>query len=412
MKRVLHVGKFYPPVTGGMERVVQALCRASEGLVDSRVLALNTGGTTVEDVVEGVPVTRVGTIGAVGSVTIAPSLAWRLRRPAADLIVLHEPNPWALLSYALVRPPPPLAIWYHSDVVRHPLQYNLFYAPVARPAYSRARCFIVSSPPLGEPASALAPYRSRIRVIPFGIDPAEWAAAGDVRVRATALTRELGPFVLFAGRHVPYKGVDVLLRALQGTATRAVIAGDGPQRSAWESLARELALDGQVRFTGDVSDAELRALFHAASAFVVPSVTRAEAFGYVQLEAMAAGTPVISTDVPSGVSWVNQHDRTGLVVPAGQAEALRAAIVRLMADAALRERLGAAGRARVDHEFTLARLRERLQSLYGELGLLARDHGAESERAAASEPRERSGVGVPASQRAGESEGRSPSEKK
>ena len=382
MKRVLHVGKFYPPVPGGVERVVQALCRASEGLVESRVLAMNTGGATVEDEVEGVPVTRVGTIGAVGSVTIAPSLAWHLRRAsplrqgyggqAPDLIVLHEPNPWALLSYALVRPTPPLAVWYHSDVVRHPLQYNLFYAPVARPAYSRARCFIVSSPPLGEHASALAPYRSRIRVIPFGIDPAKWAADGGVSERAASLVRELGPFVLFAGRHVPYKGVDVLLRALQGTTARAVIAGDGPQRSAWESLSRALSLDGQVRFTGDVPDAELRALVHAASAFVLPSVTRAEAFGYVQIEAMAAGTPVISTDVPSGVSWVNQHERTGLVVPAGQPGALRAAIVRLMGDAALRERFGAAGRERVEREFTLARLRERLRGLYEELGLLER----------------------------------------
>src|SRR4029079_10204520 len=222
-----------------------------------------------------------------------------------------------------------------------------------------------------------------------------------------------------------YKGVDVLLRALQGTAARAVIAGDGPQRSAWESLARELSLDGQVRFTGDVPDAELRALVHAASALVLPSVTRAEAFGYVQIEAMAAGTPVISTDVPSGVSWVNQHERTGvvvaggapaapgLVVAAGQPEPLRAAIVRLLADGALRERFGAAGRERVEREFTLARLRERLQSLYGELGLLTRNRAAaQSERAAASEPRERSGVGVPASERAGESEGRTPSEKK
>ena len=412
MKRVLHVGKFYPPVAGGMERVVQTLCRASEGLVESRVLAMNTGRATVEEVVEGVPVTRVGTIGAVGSVAIAPALARRLRRADADLIVLHEPNPWALLSYALVRPPPALAIWYHSDVVRHPLKYSLFYAPLAHPAYSRAQRFIVSSPALGEHAAPLARHRARVRVIPFGIDPAEWAADGRVRERAAALAREIGPFVLFAGRHVPYKGVDVLLRALQGTPTRAVIAGDGPQRAAWQSLARELSLDRQVRFTGDVPDAELRALFHAASALVLPSVTRAEAFGYVQIEAMASGTPVISTDVPSGVSWVNQHERTGLVVAAGQPDALRAAIARLMADAPLRERFGAAGRERVEREFTLVRLRERLQSLYGELGLLTGNPAAQSERADASGPRQRSGVGVPASERVGESEGRSPSEMK
>jgi rhamnosyl/mannosyltransferase len=109
---------------------------------------------------------------------------------------------------------------------------------------------------------------------------------------------------------------------------------------------------------------------HACALLVLPSVTRAEAFGYVQLEAMAAGKPVVSTDVPSGVSWVNQHERTGLVVPARDAGALGAALERLMGDAALRARFGAAGRARVEDEFTLGRLRERLRLLYEESALL------------------------------------------
>ena len=78
-------------------------------------------------------------------------------------------------------------------------------------SYGRARRFIVSSPALGEHAAALAPYRDRVRVIPFGIDPAAWTAA-----RSRAAT-DGEPFVLFAGRHVAYKGVDVLLRALRGT---------------------------------------------------------------------------------------------------------------------------------------------------------------------------------------------------
>jgi rhamnosyl/mannosyltransferase len=360
VKRVVHVGKFYPPVSGGMETVVETLCQASAGLVQSDVLVMNTGRETVEERIDDVGVTRVGTIGAAGSVTIAPGLMSHLRRVRADLLVLHEPNPWALLSFALVHPSTPVVIWYHSDVVRPALQYALFYAPLARPAYKRALRFIVSSPALGEHAAALEPYRDRLRVIPFGIDPAAWRTG-----------RNGGPpFVLFAGRHVPYKGVDVLLRALQGTGIATVIAGDGPMRAAWEALARELGVDGHVRFAGEVPDGELRRLMETCAVAVLPSVTRAEAFGYVQLEAMACAKPIVSTDVPSGVSWVNQHDRTGLVVPAGDAAALRAALQRLMADQALRHRFGAAGRARVEQEFTLARLRERLTSLYDELGLL------------------------------------------
>jgi glycosyltransferase involved in cell wall biosynthesis len=365
MMRVLHVGKFYPPHPGGIERVVETLCQSTRGIVENHVLVANSTSATVEEVVDGVPVTRVGTIGAAGSVHIAPTFAWWLRRIPADLMVLHEPNPWALLSYAIARPRAPLFIWYHSDVLRPALQYALFYAPMARFAYGRARRIIVSSPALAQHAKALAPYKDRVRVIPFGIDPGVWRPA------AGGSTTEGEPFVLFAGRHVGYKGVDVLLRALARNAAHAVIAGDGPKRAEWQQLSRELGLDGRVTFPGEVSDAELRRLMHACAVFVLPSVTEAEAFGYVQIEAMAAGKPVISTDVRSGVSWVNQDGRTGLVVPAGDAEALGHAINRLIGDAPLRARFGAAGRARVEDEFTMGRLRERLRLLYEEAAVLA-----------------------------------------
>ena len=368
MKTVLHVGKFYPPHHGGMERVVETLCHVSRGLVESRVLVANGTGDTVEEEVGGIPVTRVGTIGAAGSVHIAPAFASHLRRARADLIVLHEPNPWALLSYALARPRAPLAIWYHSDVVRPALQYALFYAPMARVAYSRAKRFIVSSPALAAHATALSPYQSRVSVIPFGIDPSPWRSAA---AEATG-----APFLLFAGRHVDYKGVDVLLRALQGSTTCAVIAGDGPRRGAWERLAGELGLNGRVTFTGEVPDHELHRLMQTCTAFVLPSITQAEAFGYVQLEAMAAGKPVISTDVPSGVSWVNQDGRTGLVVRAGDADALRAAIARVTEDAAFAARCGAAGRARVEEEFTLERLRDRLRRFYEDMGCVSSSSSA------------------------------------
>src|SRR5262245_54433782 len=116
-----------------MERVVQSLCTVTKGRLASQVLAFNTDSRTVEDVVDDVPVTRVGTWGSAGSVPIAPTFASHLRRLDADVMIIHEPNPWALLSYAAVRPRLPLAVWFHSDVIRPRLQYALFYAPVARP---------------------------------------------------------------------------------------------------------------------------------------------------------------------------------------------------------------------------------------------------------------------------------------
>src|SRR5262245_5239921 len=118
-----------------MERVVHSLCAVTKGRLDSQVLVFNTAARTVREDVDGVPVTRVSTWGNAGSVPVAPSLASELSRLDADVMILHEPNPWALVSYAAVRPRIPLAIWFHSEVVRPALQYQLFYAPIARPAY-------------------------------------------------------------------------------------------------------------------------------------------------------------------------------------------------------------------------------------------------------------------------------------
>ena len=371
LPRVLHVGKFYPPVSGGMERVLETLCRTTRGIVENHVLVMNDTRRTIEQEVDGVRIVRVGTVGAAGSVHVAPAFASWLRREPADLMILHEPNPWALLSYVIARPPAPLFIWYHSDVVRPRLQYAAFYAPMARPVYGRARRIIVSSPPLAEHSRVLQPYRDRVRVVPFGIEPAAWRPDARDEQAVSAERREFGsPFVLFAGRHVAYKGIDVLVRALAGTGVRAVIAGDGPKRAEWEALARRVTPGGQIRFVGEVPDTRLKYLMHAAAMLALPSITRAEAFGYVQLEAMAAGVPVISTDVPTGVSWVNQDGRTGRIVRAGDQDGLRAAIVELAGDAVLRERMGAAARRRIEEAFTLEQLRERMRQLFEEAGVL------------------------------------------
>ncbi|MDQ3346350.1 MAG: glycosyltransferase, partial [Acidobacteriota bacterium] len=162
--RVVHVGKFYPPATGGMERVLESLCEEPTGGVESRVIVFNNRPATVHEIVRGVPVTRVGIVGRAGSVPLAPALPAEIRRARGDLLIVHEPNPWALLSLAIARPTLPVAIWFHSEVVRPRLQYALFYHPLARRAYQRARRIVVSSPALGEDASALQPYRDKVRV--------------------------------------------------------------------------------------------------------------------------------------------------------------------------------------------------------------------------------------------------------
>lgn len=368
---MLHVAKFYPPVEGGMERAVASLCAATSGHLQNRVLAFNRGRRTVREEIAGVPVTRVGSVSAARSTPIAPVFARELRRTDADLIVLHEPNPWALATAAMVRPRQPLIIWFHSEVVRPRLQYALFYQPLVSAVYSRACRFVVSSLALARHARALQPYQDRISIIPFGIDAADWSetpggCARGQQIRETAGTR---PVVLFTGRMVAYKGVDVLLRALVHVNAYACLAGEGPLRSQWQLLARELGIADRVAFPGEVPREELRALYRAADVFVLPSISPQETFGYVQLEAMASGIPVISTRLPTGVPWVNQDDVTGVTVAPGDPRALTAALNQLLGNPELRARMGAAGAARVRSEFSMETMGERAVSLFERLAI-------------------------------------------
>jgi glycosyltransferase involved in cell wall biosynthesis len=362
--RVLHVGKFYPPCRGGMERVLQMLCEGERDFVDSRALVANPGPRTVHEQVNGVPLTRVATFGRVGSVTICPTLAWWLRRQAQDVLVMHEPNPMALVAAAAARPRGHLVVWFHSEVVRPAWRYRLFYHPFLDPVLRRAARIVVSSPRLLAHAAVLQPVLEKCVVVPFGISATAYRADARVAARAAAVRAGPRPLVLFVGRLVPYKGVDVLLRALPRTEAAVVLVGGGPLRASLARLARSLGLEARVRFAGEVADDELLALYHACDVLVLPSVTPAEAFGYVQLEAMACGKPVISTALASGVPWVNRHGLTGLVVPPGDPDALGGALLTLLSDPELRRRLGANGLRHVEEGFAPAQMIAGTVSVY------------------------------------------------
>jgi rhamnosyl/mannosyltransferase len=369
--RVLHLGKGYPPDRGGIETVVETLCRVERRWVETQALVIRRGRSTGFEVLDDVPVRRVGSAVTVGAVSIAPTLPMWLARADADVLVLHEPNPMALLAYYLARPAIPLVVWYHSEVIRPRWKYRLLYQPLLDFALRRASRVVVASPPMLD-VEALAPYRAKCVVVPFGLPLERYALSPGVSARSDALRRAaVRPTLLFVGRLVGYKGVEVLLKALPGLDGDAVIVGDGPCRPTLESLARALGLGARVRFLGEVEGNELLAWYHACDVLVLPSITRQEAFGMVQLEAMLCARPVVSTDVGTGVSWVNQHERTGLVVRPGDPRELHHALARLIADPGLRRSLGDAARARVLEHFTAETMCNATRLLYRDIGKAA-----------------------------------------
>jgi rhamnosyl/mannosyltransferase len=354
--KVVHAAKFYPPVSGGMETVVGDLCEGTAAEWDVRVVAANEGRATVGDRRAGVSVARAGTMMTRHSVPLCPAFPALLWRERADCVVLHEPNPVAGLSVFLHAPAPRLIVWHHADLLR-PSWAPPTYGRIQRALYRRAECVIVSSPRLAAD-SALVQQARRVAVIPFGINLDLYRDAGATRMAAIERVQSAsaGPRVLFVGRLVYYKGVHVLLEAMVSCAGTLTLVGEGPLEPELRRRAAELGIANRVIFAGRVADADLPAYYQAADLFVLPSIARTEAFGVVQVEAMAAGLPVVSTNLPTGVPWVNQDGVSGLVVPPDDAAALGAAISLLLADSGLRARLGRGAFARADAMFSRRRM--------------------------------------------------------
>lgn len=163
------------------------------------------------------------------------------------------------------------------------------------------------------------------------------------------------PRLLCIGRLTPAKGQHLLLAACaalraQGYAFTLVLVGAGDDNAALRETAARLGLDDNVRFTGALNQAEVRAELQAADLFVLPSL--AEGIPVVLMEAMAQGVPCISSPV-NGIPELIRHGEDGLLCAPGDAQALARAIAALLDDPALRERLGQAGKRRVQAEYSL-----------------------------------------------------------
>jgi rhamnosyl/mannosyltransferase len=206
--------------------------------------------------------------------------------------------------------------------------------------------------------------------VPLGIDPQRFAPIERTLTRAAELRAQWtagldAPLVVLSvGRLRYYKGLDDLIRALvKRPDALAIIAGDGPMRAEWQALAESLGIAARVRFVGSPSDDDLPACFHAADVYALPANVRAEAFGIAVLEAMASSLPVVTTEVGSATSWINQHDVTGCVIPPRDPAALANALGQLR-DPATRRRMGDAARARVLAEFTRELMVQRVLAAY------------------------------------------------
>lgn len=243
---------------------------------------------------------------------------------------------------------------------------RLWHLRVERWLHRYCRYVIGNSPSVVDHLARKAKIPARgLRLIRGGIDPGPLRRRPAVERAALGLPEE-GPLVLWVGRLDPIKGLNILIDAFRSVTRRSdahlILVGDGPLRVRLASQVARARLGKRVHLLGARDD--VASLLHAADVFVLPS--RTEGLPNALLEAMAAGCPVVATDVP-GCRDLVEHEVTGLLVPYGDTDALAAALVRLLAERAFAAALARGADEVVTHKWHISRTYSAYAALYDEL---------------------------------------------
>ncbi|MCP3901175.1 MAG: glycosyltransferase [Desulfobacteraceae bacterium] len=313
--KILQINKLYYPYVGGVETVVRQLAEGfAKNKISSHVFAIHRTRDTRQDshsIIKGVSVVKAKQNFRYGTQTVSFNLIKLLQNFEADIVHLHLPNPYAVLAYLYAQPKGKLVITYHSDIVRQKL-FKTLYKPFSEIILEKADRLVATSENLIASSSVLQKHPLKTEVIPLGINPDEYKIESSVLEETK---KKFGQgFLLAVGRLVEYKGFKYLIKAMEFVpGQRLYIIGEGRMENKLRNLIKEKRLCDRISLLKSLSFETFKAMMSLSKLFVFPSVSNNEAFGIVQLEAMIFGKPVISSDLPTGVTYVNQDGVTGLI---------------------------------------------------------------------------------------------------
>ena len=378
--RIVHLAKYYAPLYGGMETHVETLakCQAQMGLKvsiicvnsfdeNSKLSQYTTSQITFKDSVEVIKVRRFFSF---LKLDFCPSLFFYIRyfsKLKDTIFHVHTPNPTMLIALLLAGKIDNLVVTHHSDAIKQQLLKYLF-RPIEHFIYRQAAIVLTTSAAYQEGSRFLRLYNHKLGVLPLGIDLSAFTKPEPRMLdRAQQLKAKHGNILWLAvGRLVYYKALHIALAALQHVPGKLLIVGTGKLVAKLQKTAWQLGVADRVIWWGRASEEDLMAAYHAATALWFPSNVRSEAYGMVQIEAMASGCPAINCDIPgSGVSWVCRHEREGLTVPRNDPQAFAAAAQRLLTEPGLRERLSQGAKER-SQEFYDTVMAQRSIEIYQE----------------------------------------------
>ncbi len=371
--RIVQVSPFFDPHAGGVESHVRTLARAfaHEGHDVTVVTSRYDRALPAVETRDGYRIVRAKTAGVAFKTPLDYGTGRAVRGIEADVVHLHYPPPLTsfFASRALQDRSVPVCLTYHCDLYLEGagrVLTGLYQRTFLPPTLRSVRQVIVHTRSYGSTSAGLRGLP--LEIIPSVVD-LDWFRPGIV---ADDLRRELrleGKRVLvFTGRLVPHKGVDVILEALRELPADVVLVviGAGPHMGHLVAEARRQRVSDRVRFCQRVSDDDLPRYLSLGEAFVFPSQNRLEGFGLAAVEAMAMGLPVVVADVP-GVREVIDDGREGLLVEPLIADDLAEKVRTVLEDRRLAQRMGAAARKRAEERYGLATVSGQLLRLYERL---------------------------------------------
>jgi rhamnosyl/mannosyltransferase len=351
-----------------METVVKQL---AEGMLAHgyKVSVLCCGETNSIDVVEGVTVYRRKPLLRVGSAPISLRYFFDLHKiiREQDIAHFHVPNPIGELAYYFLRRK---RSWktictYHLDPVR-PKLFVRFYKKLLCRFLDMCDVICPTSPNYVNSSDILRNFREKCHSIALGVDTAKFMNIDEEkREKAESLVKNLKhPRVLFCGRFSYYKGLSFLIEAVNKLPECSLIlVGDGEKKEELECQIKALNIQDRVKMLGHLPDELYPAIYHVADLFALPSIYRSEAFGIVGLEAMAAGLPLITTELGGGTSYYNVDEETGYVIAPGDSEILAQAIHKIFAMPEKAKAMSVASKRRVQ-DFSLVNMIEKYLKCY------------------------------------------------
>ncbi|ADE15678.1 glycosyl transferase group 1 [Nitrosococcus halophilus Nc 4] len=366
--RVLHFYKtYFPDTVGGVEQVIYQIARGvSAYSVETEILTLTKIKSEGSLFVDNHLVHRAQLDFQVASTSFSVSALLKFAQLAKQVDLIHYHFPWPFMDVvhflSLVKKP--AVVTYHSDIIRQKFLFN-FYRPLMHCFLAHVDRIVATSPNYFATSRVLDRYQTKTQVIPIGLDKTSYPEVRPALLRHWQ-TRVGDRFFLFVGMIRYYKGLHILLDAVQDTDFPVVILGSGPVEKELRRHAKRLHLKN-IYFLGALSDEDKVALIKLSLAIVFPSHLRSEAFGISLLEGAMFGKPMISSEIGTGTSYINIHNQTGLVVPPSNPRAFREAMEFLWHHPEVAVRMGKNAEARYWRLFTSKQMATNYVNLYERL---------------------------------------------